>query len=29
MGLPIMTAFFGIGIGLAIVNLIARVLDVP
>ena len=29
MGLPIMTALFGIGIGLAIVNLLARVLDVP
>jgi putative drug exporter of the RND superfamily len=29
MGLPIMTALFGIGIGLAVVNLLARVLDVP
>jgi putative drug exporter of the RND superfamily len=29
MGLPIMTALFGIGIGLALVNLLARVLDVP
>jgi RND superfamily putative drug exporter len=29
MGLPIMTALFGIGIGLAIVNLLARVIDVP
>ncbi|MCU1429496.1 MAG: hypothetical protein JWL83_3496 [Actinomycetia bacterium] len=29
MGLPIMTALFGIGIGLAIVNLLARVLDIP
>jgi len=29
MGLPIMTALFGIGIGLAIVNLLARVVDVP
>ncbi len=29
MGLPIMTALFGIGIGLAIVTLLARVLDVP
>jgi RND superfamily putative drug exporter len=29
MGLPIMTALFGIGIGLAIVNLLAKVFDVP
>src|SRR3984893_16729690 len=29
MGMPIMTALFGIGIGLACVNLLARVLDVP
>jgi RND superfamily putative drug exporter len=29
MGLPIMTALFGIGIGLAIVTLLARVLDIP
>jgi RND superfamily putative drug exporter len=29
MGLPIMTALFGIGIGLAIVQLLARVLDIP
>jgi RND superfamily putative drug exporter len=29
MGLPIMTALFGIGIGLALVNLLARVLDIP
>jgi RND superfamily putative drug exporter len=29
MGLPIMTAMFGIGIGLAIVNLLAKVIDVP
>jgi RND superfamily putative drug exporter len=29
MGLPIMTALFGIGIGLAIVELLARVLTVP
>ncbi len=29
MGLPIVTALFGIGIGLAGVNLLARVLDVP
>ena len=29
MGLPIMTALFGIGIGLAVVTLLARVLDVP
>ena len=29
MGLPIMTALFGIGIGLAIETLLARVLDVP
>jgi RND superfamily putative drug exporter len=29
MGLPIMTALFGIGIGLALVNLLARVFDVP
>jgi RND superfamily putative drug exporter len=29
MGLPIMTALFGIGIGLAGVNLLARFLDVP
>ena len=29
MGLPIMTALFGIGIGLAVVNLLARLLDVP
>ena len=29
MGLPIMTALFGIGIGLAVVKLLARVLDVP
>jgi RND superfamily putative drug exporter len=29
MGLPIMTAMFGIGIGLAIVKLLANVLDVP
>jgi RND superfamily putative drug exporter len=29
MGLPIMTALFGIGIGLAVVELLARVLDVP
>jgi RND superfamily putative drug exporter len=29
MGLPIMTALFGIGIGLAIVNLLAKVIDVP
>jgi RND superfamily putative drug exporter len=29
MGLPIMTALFGIGIGLAFVNLLARVLDIP
>src|SRR5262249_1472140 len=29
MGLPIITALFGIGLGLAVVNLLARVLDVP
>src|SRR5262245_29860347 len=29
MGLPIITALFGIGVGLAVVNLLARVLDVP
>ncbi len=29
MGLPIITALFGIGIGLALVELLARVLDVP
>ena len=29
MGLPIMTAMFGIGIGLAVVTLLARVLDIP
>ena len=29
MGLPIMTALFGIGIGLALVTILARVLDVP
>jgi RND superfamily putative drug exporter len=29
MGLPILTAMFGIGIGLAIVTLLARVLDIP
>ena len=29
MGLPIMTALFGIGSGLALVTLLARVLDVP
>jgi RND superfamily putative drug exporter len=29
MGLPIMTALFGIGLGLALVELLARVLDVP
>ncbi len=29
MGLPIMTALFGIGIGLACVQLLARVLDIP
>jgi len=29
MGLPIMTALFGIGSGLAIVTLLARVLDIP
>ncbi len=29
MGLPILTALFGIGIGLAIVNLLARVMDIP
>ena len=29
MGLPIMTALFGIGIGLAVVTLLARVLDIP
>jgi RND superfamily putative drug exporter len=29
MGLPILTALFGIGIGLALVNLLARVLDIP
>ena len=29
MGLPIMTALFGIGTGLAVVTLLARVLDVP
>ena len=29
MGLPIMTALFGIGIGLAFVSILARVLDVP
>jgi RND superfamily putative drug exporter len=29
MGLPIMTALFGIGIGLAMVTLLARVLDIP
>lgn len=29
MGLPIMTALFGIGIGLAVVELLAHVLDVP
>jgi putative drug exporter of the RND superfamily len=29
MGLPIMTALFGIGIGLAGVNLLARLIDVP
>jgi RND superfamily putative drug exporter len=29
MGLPIMTALFGIGIGLATVTLLARVLDIP
>ena len=29
MGLPIMTALFGIGIGLAVVTLLARVMDIP
>src|SRR3954462_6226315 len=29
MGLPIMTAMFGIGIGLAVVTLLARVMDIP
>ncbi|MBV8950956.1 MAG: MMPL family transporter, partial [Actinobacteria bacterium] len=29
MGLPIMTALFGIGIGLALVELLANVLDIP
>jgi RND superfamily putative drug exporter len=29
MGLPILTALFGIGVGLAFVELLARVLDVP
>src|SRR5689334_1774680 len=29
MGLPIMTALFGIGIGLAFVTLLARVMDIP
>ncbi len=29
MGLPIMTALFGIGVGLAFVTLLARVLDIP
>jgi RND superfamily putative drug exporter len=29
MGLPILTALFGIGMGLAVVELLARVLDVP
>jgi RND superfamily putative drug exporter len=29
MGLPILTAMFGIGMGLAVVELLARVLDVP
>ena len=29
MGLPIITALFGIGIGLAVVELLAHVLDVP
>src|SRR5215471_3995334 len=29
MGMPILTALFGIGVGLACVNLLARVLDVP
>jgi len=29
MGMPILTALFGIGIGLAVVNLLARILDVP
>jgi putative drug exporter of the RND superfamily len=29
MGLPIMTALFGIGCGLAIVTLLARVMDIP
>src|SRR5207245_8836108 len=29
MGLPIMTALFGIGTGLAIVTLLARVMDIP
>jgi RND superfamily putative drug exporter len=29
MGLPIMTAMFGIGVGLAVVTLLARVMDIP
>src|SRR3954470_6166896 len=29
MGLPIMTALFGIGIGLAFVTILARVMDIP
>ena len=29
MGLPIMTALFGIGCGLAVVTLLARVMDIP
>jgi RND superfamily putative drug exporter len=29
MGLPIMTALFGIGVGLAFVTLLARIMDVP
>ena len=29
MGLPILTALFGIGIGLAVVQLLARVMDIP
>jgi RND superfamily putative drug exporter len=29
MGLPIITALFGIGIGLAVVELLARVMDIP
>ncbi len=29
MGLPILTALFGIGVGLALVQLLARVMDIP